>query len=136
MSNFKGNLDFGIKNIRKRPYRSFCLMLAALIGSYALFVGSVLKGSLNNGMTRMQERMGADLMIVPESSEVKARNILLTGEPEFFYMDISVAQALLDIEGVECARDRAFGVQYHPESAPGPQDSAYLFDKFLDSIRR
>ena len=83
MSNFKGNLDFGIKNIRKRPYRSFCLMLAALIGSYALFVGSVLKGSLNNGMTRMQERMGADLMIVPESSEVKARNILLTGEPEF-----------------------------------------------------
>ena len=108
MSNFKGNLDFGIKNIRKRPYRSFCLMLAALIGSYALFVGSVLKGSLNNGMTRMQERMGADLMIVPESSEVKARNILLTGEPEFFYMDISVAQALLDIEGVECATSQFY----------------------------
>jgi len=44
---------------------------------------------------------------------------------------------LLDgtIEGVECARDRAFGVQYHPESAPGPQDSAYLFDKFLEIIR-
>ena len=44
---------------------------------------------------------------------------------------------LLDgtIEGVECARDRAFGVQYHPESAPGPQDSAYLFDRFLESIR-
>lgn len=40
---------------------------------------------------------------------------------------------LLDktIEGVECARDRAFGVQYHPESAPGPQDSTYLFDKFI-----
>ena len=108
MSNFKGNLDFGIKNIRKRPYRSFCLMLAALIGSYALFVGSVLKGSLNNGMTRMQERMGADLMIVPESSEVKVRNILLTGEPEFFYMDISVAQALLDIEGVECATSQFY----------------------------
>ena len=45
---------------------------------------------------------------------------------------------LLDgtIEGVECARDRAFGVQYHPESAPGPQDSAYLFDKFLQIIRQ
>ena len=33
-------------------------------------------------------------------------------------------------EGVECAADRVFSVQYHPESAPGPQDSAYLFDKF------
>jgi carbamoyl-phosphate synthase small subunit len=40
---------------------------------------------------------------------------------------------LLDgtVEGVECARDRAFGVQFHPESAPGPQDSGYLFDRFL-----
>ena len=103
MSVLKGSIGFGIRNIRKRPYRSFCLMLAALIGAYALFVGSVLKASLNNGMTRMQERMGADLMIVPESSEAKARNILLTGEPEFFYMDISVLKGVLDVEGVECA---------------------------------
>lgn len=34
-------------------------------------------------------------------------------------------------EGVECKKDKVFGVQYHPESAPGPQDSAYLFDKFI-----
>ena len=40
---------------------------------------------------------------------------------------------LLDdtVEGVACDRDKAFGVQYHPESAPGPQDSAYLFDRFI-----
>ena len=40
---------------------------------------------------------------------------------------------LLDqtVEGVECIQDRAFGVQYHPESAPGPQDSGYLFDRFI-----
>ena len=40
---------------------------------------------------------------------------------------------LLDntIEGVESVKDRIFSVQYHPESAPGPQDSAYLFDKFI-----
>ena len=40
---------------------------------------------------------------------------------------------LLDqtIEGVECKEDKVFSVQYHPESAPGPQDSAYLFDEFM-----
>lgn len=40
---------------------------------------------------------------------------------------------LLDktIEGVKCQKDKVFSVQYHPESAPGPQDSAYLFDDFL-----
>ncbi|MBO4229522.1 MAG: glutamine-hydrolyzing carbamoyl-phosphate synthase small subunit [Clostridia bacterium] len=43
---------------------------------------------------------------------------------------------LLDetVEGVRCGRDSAFGVQYHPESSPGPQDSSYLFDRFLDLI--
>ena len=33
-------------------------------------------------------------------------------------------------EGVECPEEKVFSVQYHPESAPGPQDSAYLFKKF------
>ena len=40
---------------------------------------------------------------------------------------------LLDgtIEGLCCPEDRVFSVQYHPESAPGPQDSVYLFDRFI-----
>ena len=36
------------------------------------------------------------------------------------------------VEGVECVSDKIFSVQYHPESAPGPQDSEYLFDRFIN----
>ncbi len=36
------------------------------------------------------------------------------------------------VEGVSCIEDLAFSVQYHPESSPGPQDSTYLFDRFLN----
>ena len=39
------------------------------------------------------------------------------------------------IEGVKCEKDRAFSVQYHPESSPGPQDSAYLFDRFIGLMK-
>ncbi|MDO5556345.1 MAG: glutamine-hydrolyzing carbamoyl-phosphate synthase small subunit [Clostridia bacterium] len=39
------------------------------------------------------------------------------------------------IEGVECKKDKLFSVQYHPESAPGPQDSSYLFDKFINMMK-
>ena len=39
------------------------------------------------------------------------------------------------IEGVECKEDKVFSVQYHPESAPGPQDSGYLFDKFIGLMK-
>lgn len=45
---------------------------------------------------------------------------------------------LLDntIEGVACREDMVFSVQYHPESAPGPQDSAYLFDQFIAAMEK
>ena len=39
-------------------------------------------------------------------------------------------------EGVECKEKKLFSVQYHPESAPGPQDSAYLFDKFINMMKK
>lgn len=44
---------------------------------------------------------------------------------------------LLDntVEGVECAADSVFSVQYHPESAPGPQDSTYLFKQFIEAMK-
>ena len=44
---------------------------------------------------------------------------------------------LLDhtIEGVEDRENRVFSVQYHPERAPGPQDSAYLFDQFMAQMK-
>ncbi len=43
---------------------------------------------------------------------------------------------LLDgtIEGVCCEADNVFSVQYHPESAPGPEDSGYLFDRFVQMM--
>ncbi|MFC0334601.1 carbamoyl phosphate synthase small subunit [Paenibacillus sepulcri] len=39
------------------------------------------------------------------------------------------------IEGLKHTQFPAFSVQYHPEAAPGPFDSSYLFDEFLQMIR-
>ena len=36
------------------------------------------------------------------------------------------------VEGLTCKDIPAFSVQYHPEAAAGPHDSAYLFDRFID----
>lgn len=39
------------------------------------------------------------------------------------------------IEGIRLKDKKAFSVQYHPESFPGPHDSRYLFDEFIDMMK-
>ena len=38
-------------------------------------------------------------------------------------------------EGIECKEFKAFSVQHHPESSPGPHDSRYLFEKFIKLMK-
>ncbi len=39
------------------------------------------------------------------------------------------------IEGIRMKNKPAFSVQYHPESTPGPHDSRYLFDEFIQMMQ-
>lgn len=39
------------------------------------------------------------------------------------------------IMGLSVKAKKAFSVQYHPEASPGPHDSRYLFDQFVDMIK-
>ena len=39
-------------------------------------------------------------------------------------------------EGIRCKNIPAFSVQYHPESSPGPHDSQYLFQQFIDMMKK
>ena len=39
------------------------------------------------------------------------------------------------IEGIRRTDVPAFSVQYHPVASPGPHDSRYLFDQFIELIK-
>ncbi|MDR1591398.1 MAG: glutamine-hydrolyzing carbamoyl-phosphate synthase small subunit [Prevotellaceae bacterium] len=71
--------------------------------------------------------------------------IRITSQNHSYAVDIDSLQGtdltlthinLLDntAEGIACDADAVFAVQYHPESAPGPQDNSYLFDRFIHII--
>ncbi|MFL2771921.1 MAG: glutamine-hydrolyzing carbamoyl-phosphate synthase small subunit [Rhodospirillaceae bacterium] len=49
---------------------------------------------------------------------------------------IETHRSLFDgvVEGLRVEEKPVFSVQYHPEASPGPQDSHYLFQRFVDSI--
>ncbi len=40
------------------------------------------------------------------------------------------------IEGIEHNKAPAFSIQYHPEASPGPYDSSYLFDQFVQVMKK
>ncbi|OGO88966.1 MAG: carbamoyl phosphate synthase small subunit [Clostridiales bacterium GWF2_36_10] len=76
---------------------------------------------------------------------IKTGKIEITSQNHSYAVDLNSVEGtclkvthknLLDntVEGAESIEEKLFSVQYHPESAPGPQDSAYLFDKFIDMM--
>ena len=40
------------------------------------------------------------------------------------------------IEGIRLKNKHIFSVQYHPEANPGPQDSQYLFNNFIEDVKK
>lgn len=40
------------------------------------------------------------------------------------------------VAGMRMKNKNCFSVQYHPEASPGPHDSSYLFDQFVDNLKR
>ena len=59
----------------------------------------------------------------------------LEGDVQTAYGQVRVSHIGLNdnvVEGLECLDIPAFSVQYHPEAAAGPHDSAHLFDRFIE----
>ncbi|WP_298318621.1 glutamine-hydrolyzing carbamoyl-phosphate synthase small subunit [uncultured Aquimarina sp.] len=40
------------------------------------------------------------------------------------------------VAGIKMKNKNCFSVQYHPEASPGPNDSIYLFDQFINNIKK
>lgn len=55
-----------------------------------------------------------------------------SGEVEVTHMNLNDHT----VEGIRLLKHKAFSVQYHPEAAPGPHDSRYLFDQFVQMMAR
>ncbi|SHN15367.1 carbamoyl phosphate synthase small subunit [Gracilibacillus kekensis] len=58
-------------------------------------------------------------------------------EASIHHTDLELTQIALNdktVEGVKHSVYPAFSVQYHPESSPGPDDTNYLFDRFIENI--
>ncbi|MBQ2530284.1 MAG: ABC transporter permease [Treponema sp.] len=92
--------SLALSNIRKKPYRTTALTILVALASGVLFGTLLLTASIKGGLSGIKNRIGADLMIVPEGYEAQAESVLLSGEPNYFYMDKSIEETVRGIQGV------------------------------------
>ena len=100
--NMKLTKSIEFKNIYKRPARSAGLIVLAAFLSFSVFTGTIITDSLKRGFYSLEQRLGADIMVVPYEATTKTdlSNIVLQGNTGYFYMNESVLDKISEMDGV------------------------------------
>lgn len=89
-------------NITRSLPRSIGLMILSVLLSFTILGGSLMVTGLRSGLSSLEARLGADVMVVPYEATTKSSlsDMFLQGNTGYFYMNISVLDKLKSIEGV------------------------------------
>jgi len=90
------------KNLKRKPGRTAALLLLSAFLCFAALGGSLFISGLKSGLNSLETRLGADIMVVPyeAASKSKLSDIVLQGNPGYFYMDRAVLDKLSSMEGI------------------------------------
>jgi carbamoyl-phosphate synthase small subunit len=129
-------MDYAIKTVKQilaanKPLFGICLghQLLALANDISTFkmhhghrglnhpVKNIISGK--SEITTQNHGFGVDPKMVRANANVEITHVNLNDD---------------SIEGIRLKDKPAFSVQYHPEATPGPHDSRYLFDDFINLI--
>ncbi len=78
--------------------------------------------------------------LVTGKGEITSQNhgFAINREETEQHSDIEITHVHLNdntVAGIKMKSKNCFSVQYHPEASPGPHDSSYLFDQFIENIK-
>ena len=128
--------DYAIEAIQK--------ILASKKPLFGICLGHQLLGLASGGKTKKMAfgHHGANHPV----QDLDTQKVMITSQNHGFEVDehslpanVRVThRSLFDnsVQGIELTDQPAFSFQGHPEASPGPHDVVYLFDKFIDEMRK
>ena len=100
--------QLALKNISGNAFRNGVVSLCALLlAAFALFITLVIRGA-ESSLRLTIDRLGADIVVVPEGSEAKIESALLMGVPARFWMPKEDLNKIAAIPGVEDASPQLY----------------------------
>ncbi len=100
--------QFARKNIKRNSSRSFFIILVVMILALLLFVGTFFISGLSAGAKSMADRLGADIIIIPEGYDPHTDNIILTGKPSRAYLPNDILSELKIFDAIQNASPQMF----------------------------
>ena len=99
----KSDLNLIIENYLRNPFRSFGLSLLIAMLASSLLVGGLFSFSLSKGLNRLSSRLGADVIVIPQGTEINDQSVLLQGDSKYAYLPEGSLEFIRGLDGVEIA---------------------------------
>ena len=118
--------------VENKPLFGICLghqviALANGISTYKMFNGH---RGINHPVKNLVTGKGE---ITSQNHGFAVNKEQLENHPDFELTHVHLNDGT--VAGMRMKSKNCFSVQYHPEASPGPHDSSYLFDEFIENIK-
>lgn len=126
-------IQLALKNISGSAYRSWVIGLCALIlASFTLATTLIVQGA-ETSLRLTLDRLGADIIVVPQGTEEKVEGALMMGVPTSVWMPASYLDTISAIPGVEVASPQLYLSTLHGASCCSVSDMFLVaFDPATD----
>ena len=90
-----------LKNLQRRPVRTWCMVFFVFMLAASLFMSSVLVDSMEESLEKTVNRIGADVIVVPKEYESNMADSLFMGELCNFSFDSKWVEDIKNVDGIE-----------------------------------
>lgn len=94
-------VQISIKNLKHQAIRSWLMIFFVFLQAFTLFAGSIATGSMESSIKNITDKIGSDVIVVPEKFAEDLRESLFMGQPSTIYFERSWLEKISQLDSVD-----------------------------------